>query len=100
MEWLWFGMGLLAVGIENYYRRFTFYQLYIEDYWTEKEYNANLGYDKWDIIFFGATLLFGPLALCMSVWMCRDKLGVSYRYRKWTQAEAKKLFPEDYNVKA
>jgi len=96
---LWFGCGVIAVGMENYYRRMTYPAMYIEDYWEAKENNNRPAYDSYDFLFYLVALCFGPISLAIGGYLNSSKYGLSYRFTKWTQEEAKVLFPNDHKAK-
>jgi hypothetical protein len=95
---MWLGCGLLAVGMENYYRRMTFPAMFIEDYWEAAE-NNQPAYDTMDFFFYFAATCFGPVALGLALYLNAPEYGLSYRFTKWTQEEAKVLFPNNYSAR-
>lgn len=96
---LWIGSGILSIGVENHYFRFRYHTLYIEDYYSGKEVNAacRYGFTQW--LYYAFCIIAGPIGLLLSLIMAREEIGLCYVFRKWTQEEAKVLFPHDYKFR-
>jgi hypothetical protein len=96
--WLgWLAMGAWAVGLANYDLRYKYPELYIQNYWSSDSLNEFNPYNGVEFAFFFLLFLSGPIAFAVAMFMTTRSFGVSYLFRKWTQEEAKVLFPNNYN---
>ena len=102
---VWFAVGFLAWSIGNAFIRDEFKVLYIENYFgTEfgKEFGTESGsrIAPEDLFMMFFSMMFGVASLISLVLLMLLRVfeyrGMSTKLSKWTQEEAKVLFPDGY----